>query len=847
MPRAVTVMRSIPLRPLLVAVLCVLLGASGTLAAEPTPAPAPAATPEGTPAPGATPEPGAGAAPEATPTPDTTPAPEATAAPGATGAPEATATPPSPEETAPPGATPAPDAPPGPAALPSPTEATDADADGRVIVILRSNVDPAAAASRARALGARVERTFGRAIHGYAAQVSPDELRRLEADPRVETVVPDVRIEAEEALAAQAVPNGVRRIYGNKSAAARIDGADQRVDADVAIFDTGIDPTHPDLAVAGGYNCTTSNRSNWIDEEGHGTHVAGTVGALDNGSGVVGVAPGVRLWAVRILDSKGEGYLSWWICGLDWIAGQVDPADPSRPLIEAVNMSVTRWGSDDGNCGNTNDDVLHRAICRVVARGITVVVAAANDSASATHRVPAAYNEVITVSALADTDGKPGALGGSLCWSWGGYDKDDTFADFSNYGHDIDLIAPGKCTYSTMRGQTYGYSSGTSMAAPHVTGAAALYLASRPGASPSEVRWALRYLGNTNWRTSTDPDGSPDILLDVSRIGPLGTFSPSATLPAGGLLANEAGGAWTVPVSAGRGTNFIEPLTFGVASVEAPVTASMAGATSLSGSASSTAVTISVPRATPAGTYDVVVRGTYRALRVRDVRISVVVENEPPVAEAPVASLTGGVRASLTGVPLRLAWAAAADQSAIVRYEIGEGATSFALQSVARTGGSTRSATRTIPFATSRAHAIRATDAPGNVGAWAAAPPRRVSVVQETGSGVTRSSGWTGYRSSAALGGRFVYADRAGSWVRFSFKGSGVALVGRKGPSRGRAEIRVDGVRVATVDAHARSLGTRWVLFARAVDPARTHTVEVRVLGTAGHPRFDVDAFLVLR
>ena len=83
--------------------------------------------------------------------------------------------------------------------------------------------------------------------------------------------------------------------------------------------------------------------------------------------------------------------------------------------------------------------------------------------------------------------------------------------------------------------------------------------------------------------------------------------------------------------------------------------------------------------------------------------------------------------------------------------------------------------------------------------------------------------------------------------MRYSFTGSAIAVVGRKGPTRGRAEIRIDGVLVATVSAWATSTSGRWLLFSRAVDPSRPHTIEVRVLGTAGRPRFDVDAFLVLR
>ncbi len=292
---------------------------------------------------------------------------------------------------------------------------------------------------------------------------------------------------------------------------------------------------HPDLNVVGGVNCSTSDRSAWQDQNGHGTHVAGTVAAIDNTTGVVGVAPGARIWAVRILNADGYGLLSWYVCGLDWILAQRDPLDASLPRIEAVNMSVAKTGSDDRNCGLTNKDVLHQAICRLYKGGITVVAAAANESGSAAGYVPAAYNEVITVSALADTDGKSGGLGGNRCFSWGTYDVDDTFADFSNFGSDVDIIAPGKCIWSTIRGPSYGYSSGTSMAAPAVTGAVALYKASRPRATPSEVRASLRYLGNFSWKTSTDPDSFHEPLLDVHRVAALGTFrvvAPTAAYPA---------------------------------------------------------------------------------------------------------------------------------------------------------------------------------------------------------------------------------------------------------------------------------------------------------------------------
>jgi subtilisin family serine protease len=838
------------LQPLLAAILCLLLAASSVLATGPEPAPG---GPDD-------PPPTAGPAPTAEPSPpdDPTPDPAGDPAPGPATDPSvepvepapttAPATDPAGSSAEPPAepAEPTADAMPAPPAA-EPTRGKPEAAPGRVIVLLRDGADADAAATRARGHGARVDRTFRTALRGYVAEVGPGQARRLAADPAVAAVVPDARIAGDEGIIAQHTPYGVRRIFGTKSTAARINGADERVDADVAIFDTGIDPTHTDLNVAGGYNCTTSTRSAWKDEQGHGTHVAGTVGAIDNGSGVVGVAPGVRLWSVRILDRNGEGYLSWWICGLDWIAAQKDPADPSRPLIEAVNMSVTRWGSDDGNCGKTNNDALHQAICRVVAKGITVVAAAANDSGAASKRTPAAYNEVITVSALADSDGKPGALGGNLCYSWGTYDKDDTFADFSNYGHDVDLIAPGKCIYSTKRGETYGYSSGTSMAAPHVAGAAALYLASRPGAPPSEVRWALRTMGNLDWKTSTDPDGKPEPLLDLRKLAPLADFAPAATLPATGLVTNETGASWTLPLAMNQAATFIEPISLSVARAEAPLAVALTGPTALSGTAGASALAVTVPPATPSGTYDVVVRAAYRTLRVHELKLAVVVENEPPVSRAPVASLRSGTRASLSSVPLRLAWSPAADQSPIVRYQLGETAPGGTPKAVLTTSPTTRTATRMIPFSTSRSYAVRATDLPGNVGAWAVAAPVQVRVVSESSTAVRRSSSWLRYSATDALGGRFLYADRAGAWMKYTFTGSGIAVVGRRGPTRGKAEIRIDGVLVRTVSAYASTQSGRWLLFAAAVDPSRSHTIEVRVLGTRGHPRFDVDAFLVLR
>ena len=492
--------------------------------------------------------------------------------------------------------------------------------------MFRNGVDTTAAVKRAKGHGLKVDQSFGRALHGFAAKLDKKQEHDLKADPNVLAVVPDGVIQL-----AQTIPTGVSRVGGQVSDVADIDGSDQRVDADVAIVDTGIAQV-PDLNVAGGYNCSSADRTAWRDRNDHGTHVAGTVAALDNSFGVVGVAPGARVWAVKILNDSGYGLISWYVCGLDWILAQRDPNDASRPLFEAVNMSVTKAGADDGNCGLTNHDPLHQAICRVVAGGITVVAAAANDSHSATPNIPASYNEVITVSALADTDGRPGGLGGNRCFSWGGYDKDDTFADFSNYGFDVDIIAPGKCILSTIPGPAYAYMSGTSMAAPTVTGAVALYKASRPNATPAEVRESLRYLGNLNWKTSTDPDSTHEPLLDVSRIGSLGTFAltpgrrahPSSRATRRCRSRSRSPAARRSSSVSGCRSRALPP-----AGPAPPVPSSLMGWT-----ATAARVSVTVPKGTPAGHLQIGVRGTNQGRTVVS-NLPVTVVNDVPTANAP--------------------------------------------------------------------------------------------------------------------------------------------------------------------------------------------------------------------
>ncbi|MEH0824185.1 MULTISPECIES: S8 family serine peptidase [unclassified Micromonospora] len=378
--------------------------------------------------------------------------------------------------------------------------AAPADATSGYIVVLRADVDSASvAAAHARANGATLGHVYQHALRGYSARMSATAAERIAGDSRVLFVQAD----GVATTTAQSTPTGINRADAELSPTAKINGVDERVNVDVAVIDTGVDLDHPDLNVhtAGAKNCSTGRTAD--DGNGHGTHVAGTIGALDNSTGVVGVAPGARIWPVRVLSSSGSGSWSDIICGIDYVTANADK-------IEVANMSLGGSGSDS-TCGS-NTDAMHEAICRSVAAGVTYVVAAGNSSANSSTFVPAAYDEVITVSALADFNGLPGGGAAATCRS----DVDDTLADFSNYGADVDLIAPGVCIESTWKGAAYNTISGTSMASPHVAGGAALYKATHPSASPSTVKSALQAAGTTDWNNVDDRDGIKEKLLNVA-------------------------------------------------------------------------------------------------------------------------------------------------------------------------------------------------------------------------------------------------------------------------------------------------------------------------------------------
>ena len=284
----------------------------------------------------------------------------------------------------------------------------------------------------------------------------PDVLR-LDDDVLITTLEKTSDLGRQVEAAAQSLPWGIDRIDADLVWPTGNTGDPVKV----GVIDTGISSKHSDLKtnIKGGVN-TIQPAKSWNDDNGHGSHVAGTIGALKNTIGVVGAAPDVDLYAIKVLGANGSGFLSDVIEGLGWAVTNG---------MQVVNMSL-----------GTASDVqsLHDAITAAYNAGLVVVAAAGNSGGAVGY--PASYPEVIAVSAT---------------------DSNNNLASFSSRGPEVDLAAPGVSIYSTYKGTGYATLSGTSMASPHVAGTAALVLntpigsydADADGAwDPTEVKQKLQ-------------------------------------------------------------------------------------------------------------------------------------------------------------------------------------------------------------------------------------------------------------------------------------------------------------------------------------------------------------------
>jgi subtilisin family serine protease len=289
----------------------------------------------------------------------------------------------------------------------------------------------------------RAEHVFSEAVRGFSAQLTIAQMAALERHPLVDYIEADGTMVAN----AQTTPWGITRIGAA--------GKSSLPGVNAYIIDTGVDTAHPDLTVVGHVNFAGGpNR----DCNGHGTHVAGTVAAIDNAIDVVGVAAGAALRGVKVLGCGGSGSTSGVIKGVDWVKNNaVTPA--------VANMSLS------GGASTTLDNAVKNA----ANSGVTFVLAAGNSGANACNYSPAragTHNGVLTVAATDSADNEP---------SW------------SNYGNCVDIWAPGVGVESTRRGGGTTTLSGTSMASPHVAGTAARYLGIvKPTASAAEVEADLK-------------------------------------------------------------------------------------------------------------------------------------------------------------------------------------------------------------------------------------------------------------------------------------------------------------------------------------------------------------------
>ncbi|GAE36608.1 S8 family peptidase [Halalkalibacter akibai] len=292
-----------------------------------------------------------------------------------------------------------------------------------------------------------ITQASGEVVHEYQympvlhVKLPEKAAKALEKNPNIAYVEKD-----EEVTASQTVPWGINHIqaptvhsWGNRGNGVR-----------VAVLDSGV-ASHEDLRISGGRSFITSEPS-YQDYNGHGTHVAGTIAGLNNSYGVLGVAPNVNLYAVKVLDRNGSGSHSAIAQGIEWSVSNG---------MHIVNMSLG---------GPTGSTTLQRAADNAYNRGV-LLIAAAGNTGSAGISYPARYNSVMAVGAV---------------------DSNNNRASFSTFGNELEIMAPGVSILSTHLSNQYVSLNGTSMASPHVAGVAALVKAQYPSATNAQIRQRLR-------------------------------------------------------------------------------------------------------------------------------------------------------------------------------------------------------------------------------------------------------------------------------------------------------------------------------------------------------------------
>ncbi|HXG25919.1 MAG TPA: S8 family serine peptidase, partial [Candidatus Binatia bacterium] len=748
--------------------------------------------------------------------------------------------------------------------------------------------------------------------------------------------------------------------YGINAATAWAAGLFGRQSVHVGIIDTGIEVGHPDLAP----NIWTNpfeTPGNGIDDDGngyvddihgwdffnddasvfdsaehddHGTHVAGTIGgAGNNGTGVVGVNWSVTMISLKFIE--GVGYDSDAVAAIDYLT--------DLKVRHGLNIPVSNnsWGGPDA--GTAVRDAINRA----ADQGILFVAAAGNDHVNidATPYYPAAW----TCDTRADT-GSP--RGWDCIVSVAAITEAGARASFSNYGATaVDLGAPGDDIVSTYPGGTYASMSGTSMAAPHVTGTIALLAGCRVDPSPQAIRDMIlatvaptaSMLGKTvtggrldasTFATLCDDPHPRAVVSTATGFVTTGTRAYTAWFsePVTGFAAEDVvlGGtsaAWSVESVTGSGAGTYEitiaadgvptdgtvevaiaagavvgatdvgptepvraptlqvdvsvpsatvtepasptkatSLAFQV-DVDQPVTGLAAGDFTTGGTA--TGCTVGTPSSSNGGrAWTVHVTGcsggtlvlTLKPNSVLDgagnagpafavTAASVLIDRTAPtMSTGPTTSLRAGASASGSSIPIHIAWSGAdAGGAGIARYELqrsNDGGSTWTVVHASITGTSWNTSTSTSG---TRKFRVRAVDAAGNVGPWKYGPLLTPRLVQQTSSAIRYGGTWTGRSDKRFSGGSVRFHTVAGRSATYTFSGRAIAFITTLAPARGKVRIYLDGALQSTLDLTAATTTYQRLAWQKSFGSKGTHTLRIEVVGTAGRPRVDLDAFAVLQ
>jgi len=642
-----------------------------------------------------------------------------------------------------------------------------------VIVTYRKGTSAAQKAAAARALGLGQGRSLG-SIDVSAYQSGSAALRRQSVlPPDVLSVTPDVRLHRDADPTGEP---GWGLLWGLNNTGQSVQGSagTPNIDIDaleaqaittgdaatvVGVIDDGVDFSHPDLAARAWTNpgewgpdghggrketngidddhngyiddvhgwdfCNNNNTVHDFGKDFHGTHVAGTIAASLDGQGVVGVAPSVSIMALKFLGDPEHPEDPNNVCGLTSQAIQA--------IAYAKSFGVVLSNDSWGGRGSLSDfQPLYDAMRD---SGMLFVTSAGNDGINndtdPSPAYPASFDlpNIISVAAA---------------------DNNGGLAAFSNYGHTtVDIAAPGVDIVSSLPADQFfpvgwGYLSGTSMAAPHVTGVAALM-------------------------ASLDP-----------------TLLQPANLPI--LKARLLSSGKPLPLTVGD-----------------------------------------------------TVTG-----RMVDARFAL--DSVAPTALAPNSQvLTLGSVLGTTTATATIGWPAATDDSSgIATYDLDQQVNGGAWTRVL-SGTTARAVSRILTTDAVYTFRVRARDRAGNVSPFMAGATLTPKRYQETTSLATYSGTWTSSSSTSASGGKTKFATRAAAYVSFRFSGRSVALVAPQSTARGTSRVYVDGVYAGLLSEYHSPSASRVVVFERNWSVNGTHTIKFLLVGTAGRPRFDIDAFEVLR